>query len=365
MATVYYASQYFTTQLSVVGGIDASQTTGIVLQSISGINDTSKPGIALLNYSDPLNESIAEWVKFTSINSTTKELVGVTRGAEKGSGKVHSNGVTIAFPISESHINVLADAVSIGGSATNAIQGFLDEDDMASDSAVKGATQRSIKSYVDAKIASDDGWTTSTDTWVYASASTFTIAGVDRTTIYRKGTRIRFKQGGSFKYAVVVSSTFSTNTTVTIAVNTDYTIANAAITDNAYSYQVNPLGYPGWFNWTPTLSASGSMTFTSTTVTQAKFNIIGSVCHIKIYCSGTTGGSGSQRILFTLPVNILSTDNNIEPGAACAISDSTASVGYIGGSGVGPGVMAALKSDNSNWGLGSGRRFTAVFSYDW
>jgi hypothetical protein len=107
VATLYYLSQYFTTTLSVVGGIDASQTTDIVLQSVTGINDTTKPGIALLNYSDPLNESIAEWVTFTSINSTTKELQGVTRGAEKGSGKVHANGVTVAFPISESHINNL------------------------------------------------------------------------------------------------------------------------------------------------------------------------------------------------------------------------------------------------------------------
>ena len=149
MATAYYASQYFTTTLSVVGGINAAITTGIVIQSVSGVQDTSKPGIALINYADPLNETIAEWITFTSINSTTKTFVGVSRGAEKGSGLVHSNGVTVAFPISESHINPLVDAVSIGGDATNVITGILDEDTMSSDSAVKGATQQSIKAYVD------------------------------------------------------------------------------------------------------------------------------------------------------------------------------------------------------------------------
>ena len=147
MAKAYYANQYFTTTLSVVGGINDSITTSIVLQSVSGIEDTSKPGIALFNYADPLNESIAEWITFDSINSTTKTLVGVTRGAEKGSAKSHSNGVTIAFPMSESHINPLVDAVSIGGDATNVITGVLDEDTFSSNSAVKVPTQQSVADY--------------------------------------------------------------------------------------------------------------------------------------------------------------------------------------------------------------------------
>lgn len=107
-STIYYESQYFTTTLSKVGGINASQTTGIVLQSVSGIFNTAKPGIALLNYADPLSTTTAEWVTFTSINSTTKTLVGVTRGAEGFSAKTHDNGITVAFPHSKSHINAMA-----------------------------------------------------------------------------------------------------------------------------------------------------------------------------------------------------------------------------------------------------------------
>lgn len=109
---LYYLNQFITTTLSVVGGIDDSQTTGIVLQSTTGI-DTSKPGIALINYSDPLNTAIAEWVTYTSIS--TGELQGVTRGAEGYSAKSHSNGVTIAFPISESHVNNLASMFDTTG----------------------------------------------------------------------------------------------------------------------------------------------------------------------------------------------------------------------------------------------------------
>lgn len=100
-----YLNQYVTTTLSVIGGIDASQTTGIVIQSPSGL-ETTKPGIALLSYASPLVIADAEWITYTSIDGSN-ELQGVTRGAEGGSGKVHINGVTIAFPISESHINNL------------------------------------------------------------------------------------------------------------------------------------------------------------------------------------------------------------------------------------------------------------------
>lgn len=103
--TLYYANQYITTTLSVVGGIDASQTTGIVLQSVSGV-DTTKPGIICLEWADPLGSN-REWITYSSINSTTKTLQGVARGGEGdgGVGKVHANGVAVSFPISESHIN--------------------------------------------------------------------------------------------------------------------------------------------------------------------------------------------------------------------------------------------------------------------
>lgn len=101
---LYYLNQFVTTTLSVIGGIDDTQTTGIVVQSTSGL-DTTKAGIALLSYADPLSTTTAEWVTYTSI--TAGELQGVTRGAEGYSAKAHTNGVAVAFPISESHVNNL------------------------------------------------------------------------------------------------------------------------------------------------------------------------------------------------------------------------------------------------------------------
>lgn len=99
-----YANQFVTTYLNVGGGIDDSQTTGIVLQSTNGI-DTTVASVACVTWSDPLNTTNAEFITYESINSTTNTLQGVTRGAEGYSAKSHSNGATIAFPISKSHIN--------------------------------------------------------------------------------------------------------------------------------------------------------------------------------------------------------------------------------------------------------------------
>lgn len=151
---------------------------------------------------------------------------------------------------------------------------------------------------------STDGWTASSDTWTYASAATFTIAGVDRTAIFTKGTRLKFTQTTA-KYAVVVSSSFSTDTTVTIAVNTDYTIANAAITSPYYSYQASPTGYPAWFNftigWTGFSANPGTPTY-------ANFSIVGTQIWIN-FCYSSLGTSNATSFTVTgFPVAIAVND---------------------------------------------------------
>ncbi|MEM3335471.1 MAG: hypothetical protein QXY47_05515 [Thermoplasmata archaeon] len=109
MPTLYYAAQYASTVLAVAGGINSTQTTGIVLQSIPSQVDVTKPGIVCLSWSNPLDVDKAEYITYTSINPTTKELQGVTRGKEGFSAKSHPNGVTVAWIVSASHINSWAD----------------------------------------------------------------------------------------------------------------------------------------------------------------------------------------------------------------------------------------------------------------
>lgn len=109
MATLKYLSQYFSTTLNVGGGIDASQTTGIVIQSVAGITDITKPGQICVSYSDPIDTGVAEWIDYTSINGSN-ELVGAVRGREGFSAHPHVNGAAVAFVLSASHINDLNDS---------------------------------------------------------------------------------------------------------------------------------------------------------------------------------------------------------------------------------------------------------------
>jgi hypothetical protein len=243
MANLYYANQYVSTTLSTAGGIDDSQTTDITLQSVSGI-DISKPGIICVSYSDPIDTTNAEWITYTSIDGSNK-LVGATRGAEGFAAKSHSFGAVVAFPISESHINNINDALSIDGDATDAVTTTLDEDDMASDSATALATQQSIKAYVDTDGGSLGGWLNANETWTYASATTFTVAS-DVTDTYQKGDKIKLTQT-TVKYFFIHSvSESGGTTTITIVENEDYSLADAAITDNYYSKVENPQGFPDW-----------------------------------------------------------------------------------------------------------------------
>jgi len=97
--------------MAKVGGLNTTDTTGIIFSSIAGI-DTTHPGIALFSYSDPLDTSKCEWISYTSINPSTYELQGVVRGCEGFSAHNHDNGCAIAFPISKSHINDINDILN-------------------------------------------------------------------------------------------------------------------------------------------------------------------------------------------------------------------------------------------------------------
>ena len=150
-------------------------------------------------------------------------------------------------------------------------------------------------------VTGNDGWISTSDTWTYASASTFTVSG-DKTGIYTKGTRLKWTQT-TVRYGVVVNSSYSApNTTVTIAVNTDFVIANATISDNFYSYSANPQGYPGKFNWTPVVTAPGGTTPTYSSVV-GKFSLNGLQLSAQAVLSNTSGGTAGSGAAVVLLVS--------------------------------------------------------------
>ena len=250
-----YLPQYKKTTLNVAGGINDTQTTGIVLQNVDGV-DTSKPGVVAVSYSEPLDTSKVEFITYTSI-STSNELQGVQRGQEGFSAKSHSNGASVAFILSKSHINnlndlvleehnqdgthsdITADTLTVSGASSLStlttsglitadtlkfdgssvtVEDVKDEDDMTSDSATALATQQSIKAYVDNSAYDPPRVkvTRTTDQTITSGAeSTITwdseVFDTDDMWTSTSSTRITFKTAGL--YLVTAAFNFDTNST--------------------------------------------------------------------------------------------------------------------------------------------------------
>jgi hypothetical protein len=101
----------------------------------------------------------------------------------------------------------------------------------------------------DAQLANDlGGWIPANETWTYVSADaptfTFTVAA-DVTVKYSAGMRVKYTQT-TVKYGIItaVSAYSGGNTTITIYGGTDYTMTSATISNNFYSTQKAPQGFP-------------------------------------------------------------------------------------------------------------------------
>ena len=101
--------------------------------------------------------------------------------------------------------------------------------------------------------------------------------------------KIRLKQGAGYKYYIVASLT---STVLTVVINTDYTVANSAITNVAYSFQDNPYGWPNEFKYTPTWT---NLTVGNASVNQGAYSISGNVMvgRIAIQWGTTTSITGT------------------------------------------------------------------------
>jgi hypothetical protein len=142
-----------------------------------------------------------------------------------------------------------------------------------------------------------NGWLMAGDTFVYVSATSFKVTGVDLTAKYRKGTKIMLTDAATTKYFYVSASSFSTDTTVTITAGSDFSLSGGAITNPFYSYGACPSGHPIWFNWTPTWGGFSS----PPTGVYARFAMMGTVVIINVN-AGSPGTSNATTFTVTVPV---------------------------------------------------------------
>jgi hypothetical protein len=126
---------------------------------------------------------------------------------------------------------------------------------------------------------------------------------------------------------------------------------------NGYSFEEGR-----WYNWTPSYSAAGSMTFTSVSTTKAIYSVGGKSVMWVIYANGTTGGTASAAINFTLPAifkNQGYSENQFygsvdDGGAAAGICFSTASVN----------TANVLKYNSANFALAAGKYLRLGGTYE-
>ena len=372
-AGLYKAPTANFSSTSLNGAIDDSATT-ITLNSTTGLQS---PGYVVIDRQDANGNNTSnsrEEVSYTGIAGS--DLTGCTRGADTSTARSHSDGALVEPVLTVGMWNDQRDSINaehaVDGThsivanvtitdmmVTNSIgaSGASVYGELTSLSGTQTLTSKTLTSPV---LQGDiDGWTTSTDSWVYASASTFTVTGVDRTAQLAKGTKLKFTNSGT-KYAVVVASTFSTNTTVTIAVNDDYVVADAAITAPQYSYQENPAGFPDWFDFTTTWDG-----FSADPAGTWSYKIAGKTCFMK-YKDAAAGTSDAANFTFTTPVTITNKSFNV---ALCLAKDNGTNLAapsqITHSSGTTMQVNKIASTANGWTTSGAKDIFIGVFGFEW
>lgn len=134
-----------------------------------------------------------------------------------------------------------------------------------------------------------------------------------------------------------------------------YQIA-VVIYDGSNWVLINPY-QSGILSWTPTFTPGGSMTYSSVTLNNAHYNRQGKIIHFNISVTGTTGGTASNTISFTVPTSAQVSTIQIGGGAAGFIFDGSGT--YRGGIWrfITQSTIEVSKYDQSNFGLGADRGF--------
>ncbi len=163
------------------------------------------------------------------------------------------------------------------------------------------------------------GWQYDQNTWVFASATTFTIAGIDATGYLPIGTKLSYNDG-AVDYATVKTVTFSTDTTVTVITNSDYSIANATLARPRFSYSDSPQGFPPSFTFAPTLTGYSA----DPTGLAYHYSVSGGWCEI-VGRDTTNGTSNATSVTVATPINARTLTNGVWQGF-CRYSDNGSAI---------------------------------------
>jgi hypothetical protein len=139
----------------------------------------------------------------------------------------------------------------------------------------------------------------------YSTASQVVIPTANYTAYFPKGAKVRIKQT-SYKYFYVTSTSYtSSNTYVNLTGGSNYSVANAAIEELAFSHVQLPEGFPEWFDYTPTWTAATTAPAIGNGSLVGRFKMDGSLCTLLLrMTASTTTTFGSGNWTFSIPVPV-------------------------------------------------------------
>ena len=184
---------------------------------------------------------------------------------------------------------------------------------------------------------------------------TFTI-NADVTANIKKGTYLKFTQT-TVKYGTVGAiSVAGGTTTITLITNTDYTLANAAISATYYSNIVFPAGFPVVFNYDPEPIGWSVVPVTNVLF---QYYTIGNLQFINITDAADGGTSNATNLLFSAPV----TYTNVAGGAMLTAMDNsalltTAARVTTGSTGFNRVISCQTNMANGTWTASGAKRVT-------
>lgn len=183
-------------------------------------------------------------------------------------------------------VKATSGVVSVVTAPSGTVVGTTDTQTLSSKTLTSPAYQGTI-----------DGWISANETWTYASATTITVPS-GAAAKYKAGDKIKITQTTTKYFNIVTVA----DTLLTVRAGSDYTVANATITDNYYSKVQNPIGFPARFNISVSSYTTSGTAFTNQpTTAAASMYIVGNLVYITIagVSSGTSGGTGRFKANIT------------------------------------------------------------------
>ena len=193
----------------------------------AGSGDVNAPATNTDNYIPQWDGTNSKTLK-DGIDPST--LLTTTTGVQKSTYDAH----TILYATTDNTPVALTvgEGTVVGRASGGNISALSIDTDLSSVSANDDTipSAKAVKTYVDNNAGGSSLWTEETDTPTRTANTTFTVTG-NKTTLYQKGLIIKWTESSSIKCGMVVSSAYSSVTTVTIIGDT-----MASIDSNSLKY---------------------------------------------------------------------------------------------------------------------------------